>query len=297
MARILITGSSGRLGNQLIRRLDEILPENDEIYLLQNKSPINFEFNRTRIFRIAHDLSLTYDCAIHFAGNIHTSRGNPARNPENYPEFQRDNIELTRKVCQSAGYVIFASTDNVFSGMDNRDYFESDKPNPPNNFYGRTKAKAEEIVLNNKGAVVRFQSPLGVPSNLIIDRILAHLDGKPSWPFWNNQYVRPSFFGDILLVCRKSYENQRKGIYHVSCSGEVPSRAGIAKKVLDVFRKYNLQRERDYIEEEPCNDPEFPRRLVLDTQQTRERLGIEEFTSVDEAIRLHVLRIRKPEVI
>ncbi len=274
-----------------------IIPEGGEVYLLQNSNPINTD-SIQRSFHIVSDLShCIYDCAVHFAGNIHTSRGNPTKNPENYPEFVRDNIDMTREVCQRADHVIYASTDNVFSGMDNRDYFEYDQPNPSNNFYGITKAEAEKIVLDNSGAVVRFQSPLGVPSNLIADRIFAALEGKPSWPFWNDQFVRPTFFDDILQVCNKAYKGTKNGIYHVSCSGEVPSRAGIANKVLEVYRRYDIPRAKDFIEEEPCNDPEFPRRLVLDTTLTRKELGIDEFTSVDEAIRLHVLRAKKPEAI
>ena len=181
--------------------------------------------------------------------------------------------------------------------MDNRDYLESDQTNPPNNYYGQTKAEAEKIVLDNDGAVISFQSPIGISSNLIIDKIIPALEGKPSWPFWNDQYVRPTFFDDLLSVFKRLYWGNKQGIYHVSCNGVTPSRAGIARKVLEVFRRYDIPRAKDYIQEEPCNDPNFPKRLVLDTQQTREKLGIASFTEVDEAIRLHVLRIKKPEAI
>lgn len=299
MAKVLITGASGRIGSNFVRNLSSLVSNEDEVYLLRNRNPVNTgQINRKNLSLInSLPLGREYDAAFHIAGNIHTSRGDPTKNPENYPEFVRDNIELTRRVCGSAGYVLFASTDNVFSGKDNRDYFESDETNPPNNFYGRTKAEAEKIVLDKNGAVIRFSSPVGISSNLILDRILASLEGKPSWPFWNDQYVRPSFFDDILLVFKKAYEGNKEGVYHVSCNGEVPSRAGIARKLLDVFRKYDIPRAKDYIEEEPCNDPNFPRRLVLDTQQTRKELGINEFTSVDESIRLHVLRIKKPDAI
>ena len=40
MAKVLITGASGRLGSQLVRRLDELVPESNDVYLLQNKNSI-----------------------------------------------------------------------------------------------------------------------------------------------------------------------------------------------------------------------------------------------------------------
>ena len=69
----------------------------------------------------------------------------------------------------------------------------------------------------------------------------------------------------------------------------------IAKKVLGIYKTYDIPRQKESIEEEPCNNPDFPRRLVLDTSYTRKELGIEKFTDVDEAIKIHVLRIKAPE--
>ncbi len=299
MEKILVTGTSGRLGSVFTEHLETFLPENVEVYLLQNRKPVDARNINGKLARVITSLEEggVYDVAFHFAANLHTSKGNPKKNPENLPEFTRDNVELTQKVCQRAGYVVYASTDNVFSGMDERDYLESDKTNPPNNFYGQTKAEAEKIVLDRKGAVVRFQSPLGVRTNLIVDRIFDALEGRPTWPFWNDQVVRPTFYDDVILASGRIYGKPSNQVFHVSCSGEPLSRAGIAKKVLEIYRQYDIPIAKDSIEEEPCNDPDFPRRLVLSTAHTRGYLGIPEFTSVDDAIRLHVLRIKKPEAI
>ncbi len=296
MAKVLITGASGRIGGAALKHLDELVSAEDEISLLERRKFINQEYLKGRnavIVELVPDYKL-YDVAFHFAGNLHTSRGH---DPNNFYEFLTDNVKLTMDVCRSAKRVIFASTDNVFSGMDNRDYKEDDKPNPPNNYYGQTKAVAEEIVLDNRGAVIRFQSPLGVRSNLIVDKVFDALDGKPSWPFWNDQFLRPSFIDNIFSVFKEVYKKYAGGIYHVSCSGDALSRAEIAKKVLDVYKHYNIERKIDSIAECPCDNPAFPKRLVLDTERTRKELGIAQFTDVDEALRLHVLKAKKPEAI
>ena len=297
MAKILITGASGRLGSSFVSRLDEVVSNEHEIYLLKRKNPIKFSQAKGFNYSIINSLpnSREYDFAFHFAGNLHTSMGDPQKNPENYPVFVRDNVELTKEVCDASSHVLFASTDNVFSGMDRRDYKEDDAPNPPNNFYGRTKALAEKVVLDKGGAAIRFQSPLGVSSSLIVDRIFDAIEGRPSWSFWNDQFIRPAFFGDMLLAFKRIYQGKKQGIYHISCSGETPSRAEIAKKVLGIYKTYDIPRQKESIEEEPCNNPNFPRRLVLDTSYTRKELGIEKFTDVDEAIKIHVLRIKALE--
>lgn len=294
--KILMTGASGRIGSNVVRMLDNIVGENHEIYLLQHRTPVNREVSYKGHVSIVASLPNTkeYDVALHFAGNLHTSRGN---DPVNYHEFQRDNIELTKRVCASSCYVLFASTDNVFSGMNHRSYKESDPANPSKNFYGQTKAEAEKIVLDHAGATIRFQSLLGISSNLIVDRIFNAIEGKPSWSFWNDQYMRPSFFDDLLLSFRKAYEGRHQGVYHVSCSGKANSRAEIAKKVLKVYVQYGIERKIESIAEETCNVSDFPRRLVLDTTCTRQALGINSFTDGDEAIRIHVLRVKKPSAL
>lgn len=300
--KILITGASGRVGSGLIKHLDSIVSPDDEIVLLKRINPVDTESIKQRKVSIISEVedSKPYDLAIHFAGNIHTSRGS---DPANYPEFIRDNVELTERVCDASKRVFFASTENIFSGMDNMDYLESHfpqesgVPSGSRNYYGQTKAIAEKVILDNKGCVVRIQSPLGVPRNLIVDRVIGALeDSMPSWPFWNDQFLRPTFIDDIALVLRKLSQTDKEGVYHVSCSGNPLSRAEIANKVLDVYREYDLPRVHDSVQEEPCNDPNFPRRLVLDTQYTRKELGIEQFTSVDNAIKTHILRIKKPEL-
>ncbi len=296
MAKVLLTGVSGKTGVNVLRNIDKVLSPDDDIYILQNKNLVNIRDVPIKgdvyiITSLSH--TREYDTAIHFAGNIHTSRG---RDPANYHEFQRDNIDLTRRVCVSANHVLFASTDYIFSGMDDRDYKESDEPNQTN-FYGQTKASAEKVVLEHAGAAIRFTYPIGIPSNLIIDKIFNALEGRPAWPFWNNQYIGLSLFDDTLNVFKKVSETKRNGIYHVTCEGGSLSRADLAKKVLGVYRTYDIERVSDSIEEEPCSDPLFPRRLGLDTTQTRKELGIESFTSLDEAIRMHVLRAKKPEAL
>ncbi len=291
MRNVLMTGATGQIGSVVLSRLGEIATSKDLVYFLEHNRGIDtstlegdYATQRIKDIRVNRE----YDVALHFAANIHTKYCDKL---EHQGEFIRDNVILTERVCNQSKRVIMISTDNVFNGMDGQDYKENDKIDPCN-FYGVTKAEAEKIVLDHGGAVIRIQTMTGVDHNLIIDRVLEGIDGKDYWPFWADQYVRPTFFEDFLSVVKKVYDSEAKGVYHVSCGGQALSRAEIAQRVLDVFKAEGIEMKRTTLEYGVCDNPKFPRRLVLDTVKTKQDLGIN-FTHVDEAIKQHVLRLRK----
>ncbi len=288
MAKILITGCSGQIGSRLVERLSEITMSNDNIYLLKRARDItNVELVVKDKVSIIEDVALhSYDIAFHLAAGTDTkSSGEEYKN-----RLIKDNVRLTEKVVNQSGRVLFVSTVNVFKGDSKENYKESDKTNA-SNFYGITKAMAEEIVLNNKGGVIRIQTIIGVKSNLIVNRVFEAIDGKEYWPFWDDTFTKLAFFEDFFAVAKKSIESRESCIYHVSCAGEPISREDIAYKVLDIHKKHNLPIKKDKFNTEPCNDPQFPRRLVLDTERTERELGYK-FTNLDEALEKHVLYAR-----
>lgn len=84
----------------------------------------------------------------------------------------------------------------------------------------------------------------------------------------------------------------KNDVYHVSCNGEPLSRAQIASRILSIHHKLGLAVKIEKLKEENCTNPDFPRRLVLDTEKTKSELGIE-FCSIDDALYQHVLRTRR----
>jgi len=289
MKKILITGGAGQIGSRVLDKVTDLIDNEDELFLLENRRKIEFFGKKVYIIRNVSDGG-EYDAAFHLAANIHTKY---CENIQRQGEFIRDNVILTEKVSNQAKRVILVSSDNVFNGMDGRDYKEDDPTDNPSNFYGVTKVEAEKIVLGSGGSVIRIQTMLELDHNLIIDRILEGIDGKDYWPFWTDQYVSPTFFTDFFEVVKRTYQNEKRGsIYHVSCDGETPSRAAIAQRVLEVHKKHSLPMRRETLEYALCDNLTFPRRLVLNTERTRKELGLE-FTDVNVAIEKHVLRIRR----
>ena len=77
-----------------------------------------------------------------------------------------------------------------------------------------------------------------------------------------------------------------QGIYHLSCSGEALSRAQIADEILQEYRRLSIQTVRESLEHEAHREN---LRFVLNTDRTREMLGLEQFTDSREVIKNHVL--------
>lgn len=283
--RVLITGASGRLGRALLGYLPNLFSSEDEIDVLMHKSflPISTGLKMNSIYI----LSGRYDLCLHLAAITDTGY---CQKTENHEGVLIANVFLTSKVCDCTEKVVLISTDNVFPGGEDIQHYSETDLAKPCNFYGLSKYLAEQVVLYNKGVVIRIQTMLGV-ENRVINSVLDQLQGRtPSVsakPFWDNIYSRPSFITDLVIVIRKCLEMNLRGYtLHCSCSGDFYSRAEVAHFVLDFLSQNSLPLTRHYVEVETCNIA-FPRRLVLATDHTEELLGIS-FTNSRQAIEKHL---------
>ena len=286
MEKVLITGSSGRIGKGLHARLREIFNENTIIHILVNTNPPPAVLGFCES-KIVYDISESYDFVIHLAAITDT---NFCKKPENRNAVLKTNVELTRKICDHAGHVLLVSTDNVFDGNSKPEFFELDEPRPCN-FYGETKLVAEKIVIDKMGVVVRIQTMLGV-DNRIVTAVIHTIQGQSHPPFWSNTYSRPSCLTDLVKVIKELYENQRRNIFHCSCAGDIFSRAQIAENVLEFFKKHDLPRAKDSIDQEECAIA-FPRKLVLNSDLTQGLLNVS-FTDTRRALNEHLLKTLLP---
>lgn len=281
MARILITGGSGRIGTGVLKRLHEIISPYDEIHLLQHINPLKIIVPNPLV-KVVPTVLGKYDIALHLAAQADT---NFCKKPGNREAVLDANMRLTERICRNSAFVLLVSTDNVFDGNSQPEYTENDATSPCN-LYGESKVLAEQIVMYTRGAVVRLSAMLGVKNRIVDEGAIQYIQGHDHFPFWNNTFVRPSFLDDFIKAAKIIIETRRPGIFHCTCNGRPFSRAEMAKIALKFFHDHGLATTRETIPEEEC-PAVFPHRYVLSTDRTRRALGLD-FTDSEKALEKHL---------
>ena len=130
---VWITGASGLIGNELVRSVPQFL--NARAISRLDVDLLDFQAVR-RLFREEKPSHLIH-CAAQ-SNNVLCEK-DPA-------SAHRANVEMTAALVEFASDIpfLFFSTDLIFDG-ESGNYIETDSPNPLST-YGRTKAKAEELV-------------------------------------------------------------------------------------------------------------------------------------------------------
>jgi UDP-glucose 4-epimerase len=148
MLRVAITGATGFVGQPLYNLLKDV--KNIQIAVLGRRNPhnhlhfINIETEHPA--NIAQQLH-NYDCIIHLAARAHTHRSNKI-------DFDRDNIELTKKLVQLAvdaniTQFIYLSSIKVLgnSTEPGRPFHADDFPRPEDE-YGKSKWECEKLLIS-----------------------------------------------------------------------------------------------------------------------------------------------------
>jgi dTDP-4-dehydrorhamnose reductase len=129
------------------------------------------------------------------------------------------NVAQAAKACASR--LLFLSTDYVFDGLATSPY-ETDHPRAPQSVYGKSKADAEEqlIEILPDCCIVRTSWLFGVGGKCFPDTILRIAATKPEIDVVDDQRGRPTHAPDlaraIIQLCRK----QAAGIVHVTNAGD-----------------------------------------------------------------------------
>ena len=218
--KLLIIGGASLVGSTII----DYATKDYEIFATENTVPIN----NPKISSLKLDLLADRKQIINYIEKIkplaviHTVA---------FPnvDFCESNHELTdllhvkvtediSEICSKVdSKLIYFSTDAVFDGKKSGKYFESDVPNPIS-YYGKTKLKAEKIILRNtNNLILRTTVIYGWHTrSRFTNWVLSSLKNKKTVNAFVDQYNTPTLVDDLARSVFKIIENDLSGLFHAS---------------------------------------------------------------------------------
>ncbi|MBN1405942.1 MAG: dTDP-4-dehydrorhamnose reductase [Candidatus Omnitrophica bacterium] len=201
--KILITGSSGMLGQALCRELaagHEVIGLDIGIFkILSNIGRVDFflaDITDAK-FIIGKIIERHPDIIIHCAAYTNVDSAEKERTAANLI-----NAEGTKSVAAAArqinAFLIYISTDYVFDGKKDSPYNENDKPNPVG-YYGETKLKGEIAVKNilDEYLIIRTSWLYGKGGRNFIGAILDKAKTEKTIKVVNDQIGSPTYADDL----------------------------------------------------------------------------------------------------
>ncbi len=225
--RVLVTGSGGQLGSDLVAAFSGAVPLGGRRRALlgpegagagvdvtgADHASLRVE-DRTAVLEAV--LAIRPDIVVHAGAwtAVDACEGDPDR-------AYQVNALGTRHVAEAArmagAHLVYVSTDYVFDGWSERPYVEWDEPNPLS-VYGRSKLGGERECPPD-ATVVRTSWVCGVSGRNIVKTALRLAAGEGPLRFVDDQLGSPTFSADLAAAIVTLGLDRRPGTYHVTNTG------------------------------------------------------------------------------
>ena len=293
--KLLITGSSGFVGNYFINKYKE-------------KYDI-------RIFSFLKDDINTLDCntidiVFHLSALVHQMGGASANEYEKINVIQT--IELAKKAKESGvKHFVFMSTVKVYGEETNSKYTENTVCNPEDD-YGKSKLKAEQELQkledeNFKISIIRTPIVYGYRVKANIKNLINLVNKVPVLPFGKIKNKRSMvYIGNLCHLVDEIITQKKSGIF-LACDDEPLSTSKLIEliaKNLDLVKRsgcgtITLREKKMYLIKIPFFEtllkilkPSFHKRLYgsleIDNTITKEKLNLKNPYGVEDGIKLMI---------
>ena len=259
--RILVTGSTGQLGFEVVRAFS---PSGHEI-IAPERSELDFLNPGQVAERVRH---IQADWVINCAAYTQVDRAESE--VEQAFVINRDSAgQLAGAVAGYGGNLLHVSTDFVFDGKQSRPYREDDVARPLG-VYGRSKREGEQAVRSAlpEATILRTAWVYGVHGHNFVKTILrVAREGKPL-KVVDDQVGSPTWARDIAGAIGTLVQNRASGTYHYTNAGST-SWHGFATAILAGAEAAGFALETTSIEAIPTSGyptpAQRPAYSVLDT--------------------------------
>lgn len=258
--KILITGSAGQLGKELMR----ILPERHQVVGygrdmdVTDYAQVMGKVADARPELIIHCAALT---------NVDFCETNPEINYR-VNALGTENVVLAAQKLKAS--LVYISTDYVFDGEKGSPYLEYDLPRPLNH-YGLAKLAGERIIqsLLDRYFIVRTSWLYNKEGKNFANTMLRLAKEKDELRVVNDQIGTPTYAPDLAECISKLIETDYYGLYHVSNEGFC-SWYDFAREILELagFKKVRVI---SITSEEYGSPTKRPKYSVLEKFCLRER--------------------------
>lgn len=225
--KILITGANGLLGQKLVSLLlqekgveliatargEKRLPELEASYTYESLDVTD----RKQVLTIVEKYKP--NAIIHTAAMTNVDQCEAEK--EACMVLNVDAVNYLIEACEKSDtFLLHLSTDFIFDGEDGP-YDETAEANPVS-FYGQSKLKAEELVINSniKWAIARTVLVYGIAHDMSRSNIILwvknSLENGKAIQVVNDQWRTPTLAEDLAMGCYLIVKNKAKGIFNIS---------------------------------------------------------------------------------
>ena len=209
--KILITGSSGMLGHDLI----EILKDNHELILTSSKTLDITDNNRVIEFICENKPDIVINSA------AYTNVDGCEENQETAYSINGDGVRNLAIGCSKIDCpLVHISTDYVFNGENTRPWVEDDEIGPIS-VYGKSKLKGEEAILEilDKFFIIRTAWLYGINGGNFPKTMLELAKNHSEITVVYDEVGTPTYTPDLAKAISQLIETDYYGIYHITNSG------------------------------------------------------------------------------
>lgn len=210
--KILIVGSQGMLGNDLVKVFEKhelLLPDEIELDITNQQKVSNYILKETP------------ELIINAAAYTNVDGCEEEANKELAFKVNGYGPGYLAKAAEAVGAVIVhISTDYVFAG-DKNGLYEVEDPVNPINVYGETKLLGEQEVMGNssKYFILRTAWLYGPAGANFVKTMLKLSESRKEINVVNDQFGSPTYTLDLANKIKELVTKDKYGIYHTTNSG------------------------------------------------------------------------------
>lgn len=278
--KILITGSNGMLGHDLI----EALKDNHELVLTTSRTLDITDKEQVFDFISQNKPDIVINSA------AYTDVDGCEQNQDLAYSVNGEGVKNLALACREAdSTLVHISTDYIFNGENTRPWVEDDEIGPIS-VYGKSKLKGEQAILEilDKFFIVRTAWLYGVNGRNFPKTMLELAENHSQITVVYDEVGTPTYTPDLAKAISQLIETEHYGIYHITNSGSC-SWCEFARYIFEVAGKD--------VEVIPVTAAEFarpaprPHYSVLENRNWVEK-GFEPLRSYKEAIKEYIELIK-----